>query len=75
MTTAEAIAAGGTRAVPAAVQAVVDQLDAATRDQALLMWATASIIEPTHPMIAAVVSIQGMTAAEIAAFWVATVAA
>jgi hypothetical protein len=65
----EALAAAQTGAVPAAVQAVFDQLEAADKLAAEITWATMSVAERGHPLVAALGATQAMIDADIDDFF------
>jgi hypothetical protein len=65
----EALAAAQTGAVPAAVQAVFDQLDPADKLAAEITWATMSEADRAHPLVAALAATQAMSEADIDDFF------
>jgi hypothetical protein len=65
----EALAAAQTGAVPAAVQAVFDQLEPADKLAAEITWATMSEADRGHPLVAALAATQAMTEADIDDFF------
>lgn len=65
----EALAAAQTGAVPAAVQAVFDQLGPTDKLAAEITWATMSVADRGHPLVAALAATQAMTDAEIDDFF------
>lgn len=69
ISSAEALAAAQTGAVPAAVQAVFDQLAPADKLAAEITWATMSVAERGHPLVAALAAAQAMTDADIDDFF------
>jgi len=65
----EALAAAQTGAVPAAVQAVFDQLGPADKLAAEITWATMSVADRGHPLVAALAATRAMTDEQIDDFF------
>lgn len=66
ITTAEAIAAAQSGAVPAAVQAVFDALPTqADKDAAAITWAAMSVAERGNALVAALAAAQGLSSAQV----------
>lgn len=70
----EALAAAQTGAVPAAVQAVFDQLGPADKLAAEITWATMSVADRGHPLVAALGATRAMTDQQIDDFFRAAAA-
>ena len=67
---AEAVAAAQTGAIPASVQDVFDGLPTqAERDNAAITWATMSVAERGHPLVAALASANEMNSSDIDEFF------
>lgn len=71
ITSAEALAAATTGAVPAAIDVVFDGLPEADALAARITWATMSIAEREHPLIAALITAGLATSAEVDAMFFA----
>lgn len=65
----EALAAAKTGAVPTAVQVVFDNMQPADKLNAQITWASMSVAERNHPLVAALAAANGMTDAEIDDFF------
>jgi len=65
----EALAAATTGAVPAAVQAVFDNMEPADKLAAQITWASMSVAERDNPLVAALAAANGMTSAEVDDFF------
>ena len=70
ITESEAIEAARTGAVPAAIQAVFDKLPSAgERAAAAITWAKMSVVERDHPLVDALAAANGMSEADVDAFF------
>lgn len=70
----EAIAAATAGAVPKAIQAIFDALPTqAARDDATITWASMSVVERAHPLVAMVGQANDMSEWEIDEFFIACV--
>lgn len=70
ITESEAIEAARTGAVPAAIQAVFDKLPSgAERAAAAITWAKMSVVERNHPLVDALAAANGMSDADVDAFF------
>jgi hypothetical protein len=65
----EALAAAQTGAVPAAVQAVFDNMQPADKLSAQITWASMSVAERDHPLVLALAQANDMSAGEIDDFF------
>jgi hypothetical protein len=65
ITDAEALAAAQTGAVPAAIESVFANLPATEATAARITWATMSVAERAHPLIAAIIDANLASAAQI----------
>jgi len=69
ITAEEALAAARTGAVPAQIQAVFDQLGPADKLAAEITWATMSVADRGHPLVAALAATRAMTDEQIDDFF------